>query len=310
MGLEPRTGIAHTGVVAVIEGGRPGPLIALRSDMDGLPVTEQTGLPFASTARSEYNGQEVGVMHACGHDNHMAMLLGAAHVLMQVREELPGSVMLIFQPAEEGPPAGENGGASMMLEEGIFEPVVPEAVFRDPRRHQHARRADHRASRPVDGRGRSLSDHRQRASDTRRASVERGGPDRGRFADRPGPADHREPPGGRHAGPVDHLGRPDIWRHPQQRDPRSGRDRGHDPHFRPGNARGHPRPHRAHGARHRRGRRCRYRIGTGPGHAAGDQRPGVAREDDAHAGTGFPATTRYTTSIRRRWPRISRSTPT
>lgn len=129
MGLEPKTGFAHTGVIAMIEGGKPGPLIALRADMDGLPVTEETGLPFASKARGEYNGQEVGVMHACGHDNHMAMLLGAAQVLNAVKDDLAGSVMLIFQPAEEGPPAGEQGGAKLMLAEGIWADAVPEAVF-------------------------------------------------------------------------------------------------------------------------------------------------------------------------------------
>jgi len=129
MGLEPRTGIAHTGVIAIIEGSIPGPLVAIRTDMDGLPVVEQTGLEFASTARSEYNGQDVGVMHACGHDTHMAMVLGAAKILNDMKAELPGSVMLIFQPAEEGPPAGEDGGASMMLDEGIFEGRMPAAVF-------------------------------------------------------------------------------------------------------------------------------------------------------------------------------------
>ena len=129
MGIEPRTGIAHTGIIAVIEGGKPGPLVAIRTDMDGLPVTEQTGLPFASTATDVYNGQDVGVMHACGHDAHMSMLLGAAWVLNSVKEDLAGSVMLIFQPAEEGPPPGEEGGASLMLEQGIFEPAMPEAVF-------------------------------------------------------------------------------------------------------------------------------------------------------------------------------------
>jgi amidohydrolase len=129
MGLEPQTGIAHTGVVAVIEGGQPGPLVAIRSDMDALPVAEETGLPFASTAKGEYNGQEVGVMHACGHDAHMAMLLGAAVVLTAVKDELPGSVMLIFQPAEEGPPAGERGGAELMLAEGIWAERKPEAIF-------------------------------------------------------------------------------------------------------------------------------------------------------------------------------------
>jgi amidohydrolase len=129
MGIEPQTGIAHNGLVAIIEGGKPGPLVAIRTDMDGLPVTEETGLPFASTARSEYNGQEVGVMHACGHDAHMAMLLGAAQVLNAVKKDLAGSVMLIFQPAEEGAPAGEKGGASLMLEEGIWDERKPEAVF-------------------------------------------------------------------------------------------------------------------------------------------------------------------------------------
>jgi len=129
MGLEPRTGIAHTGVTAIIEGGLPGPLVAIRTDIDGLPVVEQTGLPFASTLRSEYNGQDVGVMHACGHDAHMSMVLGAAKILNDMKAELPGSVMLIFQPAEEGPPGDEDGGASMMLDEGIFEERMPAAVF-------------------------------------------------------------------------------------------------------------------------------------------------------------------------------------
>jgi amidohydrolase len=129
MGIEAKTGIAGHGIVAVIEGGKPGPLVAIRTDMDGLPVTEQTGLPFASIVKGEYNGQEVGVMHACGHDAHMSMLLGAAWVLNSVKEDLAGSVMLIFQPAEEGAPAGEKGGASLMLEEGIWKERKPEAVF-------------------------------------------------------------------------------------------------------------------------------------------------------------------------------------
>ena len=129
MGLEPRTGIAHTGVIAIIEGGLPGPLVAIRTDMDALPVVEQTGLEFASTARAEYKDQDVGVMHACGHDSHMAMVLGAAKVLNDMKAELPGSVMLIFQPAEEGPLPDEEGGASMMLDEGIFEERMPAAVF-------------------------------------------------------------------------------------------------------------------------------------------------------------------------------------
>lgn len=129
MGLPVTTGIAGTGVVAMIEGGRPGPLVAIRADIDGLPVSEQTGLDFASVNTAVYNGQETGVMHACGHDSHIAMALGAARVLNQVRDELPGSVMFIFQPAEEGPPAGEEGGASLMLDEGIWADRKPEAVF-------------------------------------------------------------------------------------------------------------------------------------------------------------------------------------
>lgn len=129
MGLEPQTGIAHTGVMAIIEGGKPGPLVAIRADMDGLPVNEQTGLPFASTVRTEYNGQETGVMHACGHDAHMAMALGATKLLNDMKNELAGSVMVIFQPAEEGAPVGEVGGAKLMLEEGLFDAGVPEAVF-------------------------------------------------------------------------------------------------------------------------------------------------------------------------------------
>ncbi len=129
MGLEPKTGIALTGVTAVIKGGKPGPLVAIRADIDGLPVTEQTGLPFASTARTIFNDLDVGVMHACGHDAHMAMALGAAKILNDMKAELEGSVMLIFQPAEEGPPGEEEGGASLMLEEGIFDNGVPEAVF-------------------------------------------------------------------------------------------------------------------------------------------------------------------------------------
>lgn len=129
MGLEPKTGIASTGVVAIIEGGKPGPVVALRADMDALPVREEVDLPFASKATGTYRGNEVPVMHACGHDTHMAMLLGAAKALVAVKDELPGSVMLIFQPAEEGPPEGETGGAERMLAEGLFGDVKPAVVF-------------------------------------------------------------------------------------------------------------------------------------------------------------------------------------
>jgi amidohydrolase len=129
LGLEVRTGVAHTGVVGLLRGGRPGPVVALRADMDGLPVTELVDLPFKSTARAEYNGQEVGVMHACGHDNHVAILMGVAEVLAGMRAQLPGTVKFIFQPAEEGPPAGEAGGAPMMVREGVLENPRPGAVF-------------------------------------------------------------------------------------------------------------------------------------------------------------------------------------
>lgn len=129
LGMEVTTGVAHTGVVGILRGDRPGPVVALRADMDALPVEEQVDLPFASRVRTEYNGQDVGVMHACGHDNHMAILMGAATVLAGIRDELPGTVMFIFQPAEEGAPEGEEGGAELMLAEGLFENLRPEAVF-------------------------------------------------------------------------------------------------------------------------------------------------------------------------------------
>jgi len=129
LGLKPTTGIARHGVVAIIKGGKPGPRIALRADMDALPVTEQTGLPFASKATSTYRGETVGVMHACGHDAHTATLLGVAEALVKLRDTLPGEVMLIFQPAEEGAPPPEEGGAALMLKEGLFKDFKPEAVF-------------------------------------------------------------------------------------------------------------------------------------------------------------------------------------
>lgn len=127
---EVETGIAHTGVVGTLRGGKPGPVIALRADMDGLPVLEQTGLPFASQAKGEYMGRKVPVMHACGHDAHVAMLMGAAEVLAQNRELLAGTVKFIFQPAEEGAPPGEEGGAELMIREGVLEgPDAPEAII-------------------------------------------------------------------------------------------------------------------------------------------------------------------------------------
>ncbi|UYB52873.1 M20 family metallopeptidase [Xanthomonas sp. AM6] len=129
LGLKPQTGIAHHGVVAIIKGALPGPKIALRADMDALPVTEQTGLPFASKATGEYRGETVGVMHACGHDAHTSILLGVAEALVAMRAQLPGEVMLVFQPSEEGAPGNEEGGASLMLKEGLFRDFKPEAMF-------------------------------------------------------------------------------------------------------------------------------------------------------------------------------------
>lgn len=130
MGIEVETGIAKTGVVGILKGGKPGPVVALRADIDGLPVTERANLPYASKEVGEYNGQEVGVMHACGHDTHIAMLLGAAEILKEMQAELKGTVKFIFQPAEEGAPAGEEGGAELMVKEGVLEKgPKPEVIF-------------------------------------------------------------------------------------------------------------------------------------------------------------------------------------
>lgn len=126
---EVRTGVAHTGVVGVLRGGKPGGVVALRADMDGLPVTEQVELPFASRARVLWNGEEVGVMHACGHDCHVAILMGVASLLAGLRDEIPGTVKFIFQPAEEMPPEGEEGGAALMIKEGALEAPTPQAIF-------------------------------------------------------------------------------------------------------------------------------------------------------------------------------------
>lgn len=130
LGLEVETGIAQTGVVAVLEGGRPGRTVALRADMDGLPVTEHNELPFRSTVKTSYDGREVGVMHACGHDGHMAILLGVAELLVARKAELPGTVKFIFQPAEESPPPGEEGGAELMVKQGVLSKrPKPDAIF-------------------------------------------------------------------------------------------------------------------------------------------------------------------------------------
>ncbi|WP_462157777.1 amidohydrolase [Pseudoalteromonas sp. GB56] len=128
LGLDVQTGVAHTGVVAKLKGDKPGPLIALRADMDALPVTEQVDIPFASKQKATFRGQDVGVMHACGHDAHVAILMAVAESLVKLKSELAGEVLFIFQPAEEGAPTGEEGGAELMLKEGLFA-QKPEAVF-------------------------------------------------------------------------------------------------------------------------------------------------------------------------------------
>ncbi len=129
LGMDVRTGIAKTGVVGILKGGQPGPVIALRADMDGLPVTERNSLPFASKEKSVFNGQQVGVMHACGHDTHVAMLMGAAEILAGMKDRIKGTVVFVFQPAEEGPPAGEEGGAALMVKEGMMDNPKIEAIF-------------------------------------------------------------------------------------------------------------------------------------------------------------------------------------
>lgn len=129
MGMEVKTGIAHTGVVGILRGKQDTPVVALRAEMDALPVTEAVDVPFASKVRTMYEGKEVGVMHACGHDAHMAILMAVAEVLSKIKDELPGTVKFIFQPAEEGVPKGEEGGASLMVRQGVLESPKPDVIF-------------------------------------------------------------------------------------------------------------------------------------------------------------------------------------
>jgi amidohydrolase len=129
LGIEVQTGVAHTGVIGILKGGKPGPVVALRADMDGLPVSERVEVPFKSTVVADYNGQKTGVMHACGHDTHIAILMGVAEVLASMKSELKGTVKFIFQPAEEGAPEGEEGGAKLMIKEGALENPKVAAIF-------------------------------------------------------------------------------------------------------------------------------------------------------------------------------------
>jgi len=129
LGLDVQTGVGKTGVVAILRGGKPGPVVALRADMDALPVYERADLPFKSTDSAEYLGQQVPVMHACGHDSHIAILLGTAEVLSRLKKDIPGTVKFIFQPAEEGPPGTEEGGAPLMIKEGVMDNPKVDAIF-------------------------------------------------------------------------------------------------------------------------------------------------------------------------------------
>lgn len=129
LGMEVTTGVAHTGVVGILRGGKPGPVVLLRADMDGLPVEERNDLPFKSTARGDYNGQDVPVMHACGHDTHVAILMATAKILSSMREQMPGTVKFVFQPAEEGAPMGEEGGAELMIAENVLNNPPVDAAF-------------------------------------------------------------------------------------------------------------------------------------------------------------------------------------
>ncbi|GAB4015458.1 M20 family metallopeptidase [Spirosoma migulaei] len=129
LGMEVKTGVGKTGVVGLLKGGKPGPVVALRADIDGLPVTERVDIPFKSQVKTEYNGQQTGVMHACGHDTHVAILMGTAEILASVKNDLRGTVKFIFQPAEEGAPEGEEGGAYLMVKEGVLENPKVDAIF-------------------------------------------------------------------------------------------------------------------------------------------------------------------------------------
>ena len=129
LGMEVQTGVAHTGVVGTLKGGKPGPVVLLRADMDGLPVPERNDLPFKSVARGEYNGEDVPVMHACGHDTHVAILMAVAEILAELKDDMPGTVKFLFQPAEEGAPKGEQGGAEMMVAEGVLQNPAVDAAF-------------------------------------------------------------------------------------------------------------------------------------------------------------------------------------
>ena len=231
LGYAVREGVAVTGVVGTLRGGAgDGPVVALRADMDALPVAEEVQLPFASQAKAQWDGAEVPVMHACGHDCHTAILMAVAEVLAAQRAALRGTVMLVFQPAEENLPRGEIGGAKRMLAEGAFADPKPDAVL-----GLHvvsgvpAGSLAYRAG-PAACQRRRVPHHRDRAADPWGAALVRGRSDRHRGADRHSIADYPEPPSGcRPALGAD--GRAVPRRHPQQHYPRPCRNERHAPHL-------------------------------------------------------------------------------
>ena len=232
LGMDVKTGVAHTGVVGVLRGGKPGPIVALRADMDALPVTEQVNLPFASKVRATYNGQEVGVMHACGHDNHVAILMGVAEVLAGMKAELAGSVKFIFQPAEEGPPEGEEGGAKMMVAEGVLTNPAAEVIFGLHVWPDTVGRLTYREGgimAAADG----LRIVVRGEADARRRPVGGRGPDRRLGPDHQLPPDDPEPADGRDGRAVDRHDRSDLRRRTREHHPGFGGDGGHDPHAGP-----------------------------------------------------------------------------
>ena len=150
LGIEVKTGVAKTGVLGILRGTKPGPVIALRSDMDALPIKERVDLPFKSTVTADYMGQTVPVMHACGHDSHIAMLLGTAEVLSAMKKDLQGTVKFIFQPAEEGPPGDEEGGAPLMVKEGVMDDPKVDVISRYGLVHKGAGKDGHDIARPAE----------------------------------------------------------------------------------------------------------------------------------------------------------------
>ena len=268
---------------ACFAAARPGPVVALRSDMDALPVTEQGDLPFKSTAKAMWNGQETGVMHACGHDNHMAILLGTATALARMKDRLPGTVKVIFQPAEEGPPPGETGGAEQMVKESVLENPKVDAMFGLHVFPYPAGDIVYRSG-PMMASADSFLDQGQGPADARRGAVGRRRSDRRRLADRDGPADDHQPHRQHHRSAGGGDGRPLHRRQPLEHRARRRRARRDDSRVRRERAQGHPAS---------RSRRSRRNIAESAGATAtvdvrarlsGDaQRSGVDRTHAADA---------------------------